>query len=400
MKKYIIFILILINANTSFGQKSTDYYLSGMAKMKAGETDSAIYFLNMAILQEPDKYLYYLRRGEINYGAGRYEEAIHDFESIDPTRISISDFWLAKCYARLSNNEQAIKFLEKHLQSGSVLNQKEIKEDEAFDQLQLTDEWYQLWQNDRYSNEELLEDDIDYLITQENYLEALNLVDEKLANSNKPEILYQYRARIEEIQGNYRASALDWTEAINRNKNEYRLYKKRGIAYLKAKKYIESYEDFSKAIKMESADFELYILRSKASRGQNNFKSALKDLSTYLQFFPDDESILFYHGELQYENENYLDALRSFNRCLQLDNSNPIYYKVRGRTYLQTGLFKYAIDDFSMSLDLNATDGETYYFKGLARFYTGDKSGACDDWKESTQLGDKKAFEMLIKHCQ
>ncbi|MBN2215519.1 MAG: tetratricopeptide repeat protein [Bacteroidales bacterium] len=400
MKRSFILILLIIATGIASAQKSRDHYLSGIAKMKTGHADSAIYFLNMAIMQEPDNYQYYLHRGEIKYSQGRYEEALRDFENIDPLKTGMADLWQAKCYARLDNNELAVGYLKQHLQSPDRLPQKEIQKDEAFDRLQLTDEWYELWQNEWYSDEELLEEDIDYLIGQAKYLDALSVIDKKLRDSKKPEVLYRYRASVEDHQGNYRASAMDWTEVISRNKNDYSSYKARGIAFLNAKKFSESADDLSRAIRMEPADFELYRLRAKAYKGQNDLKSAIKDISTYLNYFPDDEDILLFSGELQYEDGNYVDALRSFNRCLKINNSNPGYYKARGKTYFQTGLYKYAIEDLSMSLDLNARDGETYYYKGLARFHSGDEPGACDDWKESAYLGEARAVEQLIKHCR
>jgi tetratricopeptide (TPR) repeat protein len=400
MKKSIIIILLLIFTFIAFAQKPKDYYLSGMAKMKTGKMDSAVYFLDQAIMEEPDSYKYYLRRGEAKYSIGRYNEALLDFKTIDPLRISLADLWLAKCYARLNNRDLAVEYLKSYLQSDSKLPLKEIKKDEAFDQLQLTEEWYQIWQTQWYSQEESLKEDIDYLINQGNYLGALTLIDEKLKDSNNPQVLYQYRAQIEVMQGNYRAASMDWTEVINENKNDYTLYKERGLAYLKSKKFKESVNDLSKAIRMESADFNLYLLRAEAYKGVNDLKSAIGDLSFYMSFFPDDVTILYFLGELQYIDEKYVDALRSFNKCLMHDDSNSDYYKARGKTYYQTGLYKYAIDDLSMSLDLNATDGETYYYKGMARFYSGDKSGACDDWKESASLGEVKSVEQLIRNCQ
>ncbi len=399
MKKYIFTILLLITTLVSYTQKSREYYLSAIAKMKTGQADSAICYLDRAIIQEPDNSRYYLIRGEANYATGRYDKALRDFVNADPLGTGMTDLWQAKCYARLGNNELAVEYLKKHLESGYRISQKEIMKDEAFDQLQLTDEWYQLWQTDWYTDEEQLKDDIDYMVNKENYLDALALIDEKLKDSKNPGILYRYRAEIEDLQSNHRAAAMDWTEVINRNKNDYTSYKERGIVYLKSEKFRESVNDFSKAIRMEPADFELYRLRAKAYKGQHDLKSAIRDLSVYLNFFPDDENILFFSGELQYENGNYVDALKSFNRCLNLNSSNPGYYKARGKTYLQTRLYKYAIEDLSMSLDLNATDAETYYFKGLARFYSGDKSGACDDWKEAASLGETRAMEQLIKNC-
>ena len=280
------------------------------------------------------------------------------------------------------------------------LPDKEIKRDEAYDQLQLTDGWFQLWQDVTYAGEASLEDDILYLINNEKYVDAIALIDKKTENSENPGILYRYRAEIEGLQGNYKASAMDWTELINRNKNDYLAYKERGKAYLKAEKFAESVSDFSKALRLEPADFELYILKARAEKGLKDYSSAEEELLIYLDYFPEDKASIQFLGELYYEEGNYVGALKAFNKNLLLDNSNAVYYKARGKTYLKTRMYKYAIEDLSMSLDLNAEDGETYYYKAMARYYSGDRPGACADWKEAATRGEARAVRELIDNCR
>ena len=400
MNRPVLLILLIFYCAASVAQRSKDFYLSGAAKMQSGDIDSAVYYLNQAITWEPDRYQYYIKLGEALYAAGRYDEAIKSFEGVESGKAFITFLWLSRCYAKTGNNVKSLEYLKDYLHFDNRLPDKEIKRDEAYDQLQLTDGWFQLWQDVTYAGEASLEDDILYLINNEKYVDAIALIDKKTENSENPGILYRYRAEIEGLQGNYKASAMDWTELINRNKNDYLAYKERGKAYLKAEKFAESVSDFSKALRLEPADFELYILKARAEKGLKDYSSAEEELLIYLDYFPEDKASIQFLGELYYEEGNYVGALKAFNKNLLLDNSNAVYYKARGKTYLKTRMYKYAIEDLSMSLDLNAEDGETYYYKAMARYYSGDRPGACADWKEAATRGEARAVRELIDNCR
>ena len=400
VKKYSIFIILSFLFLDILAQRPKDLYLMGVAKIISDQPDSALQYLSAAITREPDNYQYYLRRGEVSFKTGEFKAAIKDFEAVNYMESELSDLWIAKCYASLNNDSLAIFYLKKHLQSAYRMPEKSIKTDKAFNQLQLTDGWFQLWQEEWYTPEEKLEDDINYLVKNDKYLDALQLIDEKIPASENPKPLYRYRAQIESQQGNFKASAMDWTRVINEDRDNLNAYKSRGVAYLKAEKFKEALDDFSKTLRLDPADFESYILRAKASRKLKDYSSAVKDVLSYLQFFPNDEKSLLLCGELYYDNGNYMEALRIFNKNLKMDSSNPEYFKARGKTYYQTKMYKYAIDDLSMSLDLKPDDGEVYLFKGLARYYSGDRAGACADWKIGASYGETRAVEQILKYCQ
>ena len=372
----------------------------GMAKIISGQSDSALQFLNSAIIREPDNYQYYMERGKVLFSKAEYNDAIKDFEGVNLIRNDFADFWLAKCYASLNQDTMAIFYLKRHLQSAYRNPEKLVKTDKAFNTLQLSDDWFELWQQNWYTEEEKLDKDINYLLKNDNFIDAIALIDEKIPGSKNPKPLYISKAQIESRQGNYRASAMDWSEVLNLDRDNVNALKQRGIAYLNSVKFKESYDDFSKAIRLNPADFELYLLRAKASRGKKDFDSAVKDVELYLEYFPDNKDAILFCGELNYDNGNYMDALKYFNKDLRLDKGNPAYFKARGKTYYQTKMYKYAIDDLSMSLDLKPDDGEVYYFKGMARFYSGDKTGACSDWKIAANYGENKAIEQIINNCQ
>ena len=400
MKNSLLYIGLIFIAFDLSGQKYVNLYLKGTAELSFNRYDSAIIYLTGAIKSDPLKVNFYLKRGEAYYKSEKYTEAINDFSYANQLKDNIADLWLAKTYARMGNTVESVSMLKKHLNSEYREPEKTIKSDEAFDEVQYSDEWFLLWQQEWYTEEEKLSKDIDYLQRKKEYLEALNLIDSKLANSSKSEILFTYRAKISVLQGNYKAAAMDLTNAIEKNKDNPNYYKERGIAYMNTGKFKEAVGDFSKALKLEPSDFNTYILRGKAYNEAKDFSSAEKDISTYLDYFPEDQSAINLAGELCYSNQNYIGALKYFNKNLRLDGTRADYFKARGKTYLRIKMNKYAFDDLSMALDLNPDDGETWYYKGLVRFQSGDKQGACDDWNKALKKGYTNAVEEIIKNCQ
>ncbi len=291
-------------------------------------------------------------------------------------------------------------YLRNHLGSKYHLKEKIIKRDSAFDNLQYSDGWYNLWQEDWYTQEEKIEEEIDYMMKKEMYLEAIAMLDEKISASDDPQMLYAYRAEINTKLGNFKGAVTDWDNAIALERRIPEYYIKRGKAYAELGKFKSAVEDFSRVLRQDPASFSLYLNRAKAYAELKEFDQAIRDVTTYLKYFENDQQAISLCGNLHYLNEDYIEALKYFNRNLKLDKSKAEYYKDRGKTYLKTRTYKYAINDLSMALDLSPHDGETYLFKGIARFESGDREGACSDWNKARNYGEMKSVEYLLKYCE
>ena len=98
-----------------------------------------------------------------------YNSALQNFEKANELKENIADLWLAKTHAQLGNTENAILHLTQHLSSNYKLEERTIKTDLAFDELQYTDEWFTLWQKKWYSPEESLREDINFFIKKDDY---------------------------------------------------------------------------------------------------------------------------------------------------------------------------------------------------------------------------------------
>ncbi len=366
----------------------------------AGNYETAVNYLTSAIISNQNNYLYYLKRGEAFYKSGMLEEALKDFEEVNRLDENTADLWLSKTYARLGNEERSLFYLRNHLGSESHLKEKVIKKDSAFDNLQYSDGWYNLWQEDWYTKEEKAEEEMEYLVKKGLYFDAIEALDEKIVVSEDPHGLYACRARVNMKLGNFRGAVTDWDNAIELERRIPDYYVQRGKTFLELGKSKDAIEDFSRVLRQDPAYFSLYLERAGAYAKLGEFNAAVRDVTTYLRYFENDQKAIALCGNLHYLNENYIEALKYFNRNLKLDDSKAEYYKDRGKTYLKTRTYQFAINDLSMALDLSPYDGETYLFKGIARFENGDTEGACSDWNKAKKYGELKAVEYLLEHCK
>jgi tetratricopeptide (TPR) repeat protein len=400
VSKLINILLFLVAVLVSKAQDADELYCRGVASLQSGYYEEAINYLTSAIQLEPNNPVLYLKRGEAYYRSDLFEEALTDFQENKRLDENTADLWLSKTYARLGNEEKSLDYLRNHLGSRYHLKEKMIKRDSAFDNLQYSDGWYNLWQEEWYTQEEKTKEEVDYLMKKEMHLDAITLLDEKIPVSEDPHKLYAYRAELNTKLGNFKGAVTDWDNAIALERRIPDYYIKRGEAYTELGKYKDAIEDFSRVLRQDPARFSLYLIRAKAYAELKEFDLAIRDVTTYLKYFENDQEAIALCGNLHYLNENYIEALRYFNRNLKLDNSKAEYYKDRGKTYLKTRTYKYAINDLSMALDLYPYDGETYLFKGIARFESGDREGACSDWNKARNYGEMKAVEYLLEHCE
>jgi len=400
MKRLIYISLFFIFIPASNAQESDDLYCKGAAYMQMGRYDEAINYLTSAIKLSPGSARLYFKRGKAYYKSDSLNKAMRDFQETNALNESLADLWISKTYARLGNNDESLSYLKSHLKSGYRMNEKVIRKDDAYNDLQYSDEWYMLWQGNWYTNEEETIKEVDYMVKKEMYLDALVLLDEKIPESKYAYKLHACRAKVNEKLNNYKGAVEDWSIAISIENRIIKYYVERGNAYFELGKFKDAINDFTKALRQEPAEFTLYIKRAKAYAKLKEYKPALRDVVTYLKYFEHDQEAIALCGNLHYLNENYIEALKYFNKNLSLDKSNPEYYKDRGRTYLKSKTYKYAISDLSMALDLSPNDGETYFLLGIACFETEDMEGACYNWKEAKKKGDYRAIEYLLEHCE
>jgi tetratricopeptide (TPR) repeat protein len=394
-----LIVAALVNWSHAYTQTPDASYLSGCASLNKGDYQHAVENFSAAISRNNADEQLFIKRGSSFLHLKDYTAAAEDFNEANLIYPGIADIWLARLYAVLGENANAISFLKRHLQSEFRLREDSIKKDPAFDRLQVTSEWETLWEQDWYSKEEKIISEASYYCKRKSFDEAASLLTNALEASPDNKELLALRGAVMFEQGNYAGSVSDYSAALDLDKNFTTIFPLRALAYFKAGRYRDALNDYNKSIKLDPAGFRLYLQRAAAWAAIQSWEPAIKDMLFYLKYFENDQQAGHQCGEYYYEAGDYINALKYFNRNLKDDPNNSSYYKSRGKTYLKTATYRYAIGDLSMSLDLNPDDPETWMYLGIAKLESGDKENGCSDLERARGMGESRAIEYIVENC-
>lgn len=398
-RKKIIFIIVLafLVGRNGIGQEYA--YLEAIASVQEKKYEEAIKLFKQLITNNKLDYSLFMRRGETYYLLEDYIHAADDFLSAEAIHSDCSAFWLAKCYAKLDNPEEATKYLKQHLKSDLKKPEKEILLDKAFDKMESTKEWRKLWKEDWYSEFERQKSDIEYQISNSNLDEALGKINTLLHQKEDDAGLFYLRAMTHEKMFKYNHALVDYSLSIelSEGKIDYRLG--RVSLYKLMQRPADALKDLNDILVEHPEMFGLYLERSELYKQLKNYELAIENIDKYLVYFPDKDDVLYMGGMIFYEQENYFSSLEYFNKALGLTQARKEYYVARGLTYFHLQTYFYADSDFGMALDLDPKDPEIYLHRGKVRIRIGKTEGACYDFNKAFKMGEKKALSFLQEYC-
>ena len=391
-----MFLAFLIGRN-GVGQESV--YLKALAGLQDEKYDESIKLFNQLITSNKSNYRLFVQRGESHYLNKEYKQAAEDFISAEALYPDCSAFWLSKSYAKLDNPTESIKYLKQHLKSDFKKPEKEILLDKAFEKLERTNEWRNLWKVDWYSEFERQKSDIEYQISISNLVESLRKVNTLIHQKEDDAGLYYLRATTYEKMLKYKQALDDYSLAVKLDEGHiaYRLSRIR--LYKLIQRPGDALKDLDDIISEHPEMFDLYLERSEVYIQLGKYESARKNIDDYLVYFPENDDIIYRGGMICYEAGNYFSSLEYFNKALGLSQSHKEYFIARGRTYYQLQTYFYADHDFGMALDLDPFDSDIYLNRGKVRIKNGKIEGACYDFKKAFKLGEKEALSFLQKYC-
>ncbi|MGW8316381.1 MAG: tetratricopeptide repeat protein, partial [Bacteroidales bacterium] len=175
--KQLLFVTLLIISPKGFGQ--ADPYLAGRALMTKGAYDSAVICLNQALESRPgDADLYYYV-GLAQFSSNNFPAAEQALYEAERRRKGMASFYLAKTEVKLNHPEQALKYLQSHLESRYKKPESEILLDEDLSTLQTHPGWNRLWEEKRWYSmgDEAFQEAV-FLKESGDHLEAINMLNE------------------------------------------------------------------------------------------------------------------------------------------------------------------------------------------------------------------------------
>ncbi len=272
-KRFALFLLLVLFGFYARGQVQ-ELYLKGIACSGQEEFPEALEYLEKALSYDSDNANCLLKLAEIHYQTGNNTAALEYLQRLELEEAGRGSYLQSRIHASSGNASEAVKYLESHLNSPYKLPSHIILLEEDFAQIENTPEWRALWNRTWYSEEEEYLREIRYLNSTGDNLQALELVDKRMA----------------EI------------------KDQDELFAARGEILLSMKQYLAAVQSYSRAIEINGREADYFEGRARAYLSQDNPVKAIADLEKVLRLSPENLYLLTDIGRIHYSTEDYIKA--------------------------------------------------------------------------------------------
>jgi len=351
--------------------------------------DATFLTLENAIAQDPFSADALLMRARFRKMVGMNTEAEADLElanSINPLAANLYGYY---------GNSGLLKVL-------SIEPQNAISELSTFQKLNY---YYQAIDKKRASGEtpEMTIQSFEVVIEDmenENFIDALDKLDEILKTSPESAIAYDLKGMILKKQGNFGAAVDAFSKAVTLDPNfaiawyNFAQIEKSLGHFDKAKTYLD------RAIELQEGLTKAYFERALLHKKMGEREKALEDYDKIIDMNGDTYMKAYLNRGLTKKMlGDYGGAMADLNQAIEEFPNNAELRKNRGNINLLFGLPRKAIDDYSKAIELNGDYAEAYYNRAMAFYLLYDKVSGCYDLEKSMDLGYEKAFKAKQYFC-
>ncbi len=395
--RFVYILVIILFPGILFSQNIRVRELQTFVDIKQGNYSKAVDSLNILISENP-KPEFYLAKVEAFYKLGNYQKALKYCNELDKIKQFYSSEFKVKIFLSLNDPENAKNALEENLRSKykiplfDLLNNVEFAGiyNLGLDQYILSANFYSQTEKQIYQVERLIQND--------KYTQALFVVNEILSRNNNIAQTHYLKSKIAYFEGGMQGALQSINSAIELKKSRYEYLQQRVTLNKEIKEYNAALQDINKITRIEPYEIDNYIIKADLLFKTENFDKAINLTNSILKILPENPDVLYLSSKSYFMNKDYFEALKAINQSMQI-KSNKDFYELRGDIYTATNTFKYAVRDYSMYLDIEPYNGDIYAKKGFARLKLGNKKGACSDWKKGKRYGSYEAIVYLEKYC-
>lgn len=343
-----------------------------------------------------------------------YENLIKSIQEFMPKGSTEynSNLYLGKAYYKLGNSQQALEYLNYHLQlepenelalytrAQVYVMLDQFKEAETdFSKLIILNPRH----NEAYYIRAMIKSERkDYWAALEDLNKSIDIVPEYVA-------AYTLRGDIYTGLTKPDKAKQDYEKAIELSKGE-----DLSAIYALGTLMMTDLSDFNGALKQfnlvltkdtEGEYNESYFLRGVINTRLENYKAAEEDFNKYDgSDISISNELNYYRAELKYNMGEYDQAIQLLEQYLlkttDLEDSDyGAVYKLNGKILIAQKKFDKAMTLIEKSIGYDAKDGETWYWKGILLKNMKQKEKACDAFKKAFELEYNKAETELKELC-
>lgn len=205
---------------------------------------------------------------------------------------------------------------------------------------------------------------------------------------------FHWKVMLAEMTVNQKLDTLEkCNEAIQLNPKNTRAYFDRALIYDKNKQTDLAIADYDMVIKLEPDNFYAYVNRGIAYRTNNELERAVADFTGALLIKPDETKAYRHRAEI-YTQQGKLDiAIADYNALIRL-KPDVNGYMDRGTLFGMKQDYDNAIADFKTAIELAPDSGSAFYNLGAAYRMKNDADAAIKAFNRAIELNPKysKAF--------
>lgn len=154
-------------------------------------------------------------------------------------------------------------------------------------------------------------------------------------------------------KGSYDLAIADYSEAIRINPKYTNAYVWRGTVYQELHNYDLAIADYTDAILLDPRNATAYHNRGVSYDEIENYNLAIDDYTEVIRLIPQHDQAYNNRGYIYLKKGDYERAIEDINQALKLNPQNSNAYDSRAEYYLLTSDYDRAIADYDRALQLN-----------------------------------------------
>ena len=221
---------------------------------------------------------------------------------------------------------------------------------------------------------------------QKYYKEAVTHYTNAIENDLRQPRIYNNRGNALVAIGKVEMGIEDFSKAIELYPDYALAYVNRGEAFLREGKIDKAIHDYNFAIELQPELAEAYNNRGIVYCKVGNLPKALEDYNIALQLKADFADAYNNRGVVYGDTNNFLRAISDYSKAIKLRTDFVDAYVNRGVAYGRMDKFDEAIKDFNAAISLNRYHSGAYYNLGNVFLLKGDFNRAIENYDISLQL--------------
>lgn len=250
-------------------------------------------------------------------------------------------------------------------------------------------------------------DKVDDLINDQQYREALGVLNDAIDAMPDSFSLYDTRGTLLDAFGQNEAALRDFTTGLSKTKDsqvQAHFLMNRGGMFYKLRRFENAYKDLEQAIVLDPTNIDAYnnlaVVCDEIGKPEEVILYLEKIVQIDPMYVPGYVNLGFhFQGKKQHKK-----AVGYFNKAIEIAPKTALAYSNRSYSYLQLGKPKKALEDINQSLKLYSTNSYAYKIRALIYIRQRRVEDACKDLQMAEKLGYTKEYggevETLIQeHC-